>query len=48
MPAAVASGVGPSRWQADELTRAEAARFAVWGDRATNESGAGPPSFATM
>ncbi|TCC04203.1 HNH endonuclease [Kribbella soli] len=48
LPAAGAPGVRPSRWQADELTRAEAARFAVWGERATNESGAGPPSFATI
>ncbi|WP_410792740.1 DUF222 domain-containing protein [Kribbella sp. C-35] len=48
VPAAAAPGGSPRRWQADELTRAEAARFAVWGERATNESGAGPPSFATI
>ncbi|TCC02591.1 HNH endonuclease signature motif containing protein [Kribbella soli] len=47
-PAATTPGVRPSRWHADELTRAEAARFAVWGERAPNESGAGPPSFATI
>ena len=48
LPVPGAPGVRPSRWNADELTRAEAARFAVWGERATNESGAGPPSFATI
>ncbi|WP_410791309.1 DUF222 domain-containing protein [Kribbella sp. C-35] len=58
VPAASAPGVRPSRWHADELTRAEAARFAVWGDdvseyssvqnRATNEADTGPPSFATV
>ena len=58
VPSASAPGVRPSRWHADELTRAEATRFAVWGDgppeyssvqnRATNESDAGPPSFATV
>ena len=48
VPAATAPDVRTSRWQADELTRAEAARFAVWGERAANESGAGPPSFATI
>ncbi|WP_410789312.1 DUF222 domain-containing protein [Kribbella sp. C-35] len=48
VPAAGASGVRPSRWHADDQTRAEAARFAVWGDRTTNESGAGPPSFTTV
>ena len=47
-PAASAPGVRPSRWHADELTRAEAARFAVWGERTPNDSGAGPPSFATI
>ncbi|WP_238151552.1 hypothetical protein [Kribbella sindirgiensis] len=58
LPAASAPTVGPSRWHADEQTRAEAARFAVWGDeppeyssvrnRATNDTGTGPPSFATI
>jgi hypothetical protein len=43
-----APAVKPSRWHADESTRAEAARFAVWGDRATNDSDTGPPSFATI
>jgi hypothetical protein len=47
-PAATASGVRPSRWHADESTRAEAARFAVWGERAPNNSDTGPPSFATI
>ncbi|TDW90571.1 uncharacterized protein DUF222 [Kribbella pratensis] len=47
-PAATASGVRPSRWHADESTRAEAARFAVWGVRAPNNSDTGPPSFATI
>ncbi|RZT13244.1 uncharacterized protein DUF222 [Kribbella sp. VKM Ac-2569] len=47
-PATGVPGVRPSRWHADELTRAEAARFAVWGERAPNDSGAGPPSFATI
>jgi hypothetical protein len=47
-PAATGSGVRPSRWQADESTRAEAARFAVWGERAPNNSDTGPPSFATI
>ncbi|TCC29623.1 HNH endonuclease [Kribbella speibonae] len=52
VPAAGASSVRPSRWQADESTRAEAARFAVWGEGNTNgsdiNSGSGPPSFATV
>ncbi|TCC31260.1 HNH endonuclease [Kribbella sindirgiensis] len=48
VPAAGASGVRSSRWQADESTRAEAARFAVWGERAPNDSDTGPPSFATI
>jgi hypothetical protein len=47
-PAAGAPAVRPSRWHADEPTRAEAARFAVWGERATNDAGTGPPSFATI
>ncbi|RZT15314.1 uncharacterized protein DUF222 [Kribbella sp. VKM Ac-2569] len=47
-PAAAALGVRPSRWHADELTRAEAARFAVWGERTPNDAGTGPPSFATI
>ncbi|TCC01821.1 HNH endonuclease [Kribbella soli] len=48
VPAAAAPGVRSRRWRADESTRAEAARFAVWGERAPDESGAGPPSFATI
>jgi hypothetical protein len=40
--------VRPSRWHADESTRAEAARFAVWGERATDDADTGPPSFATI
>ncbi|TCC28354.1 HNH endonuclease, partial [Kribbella sindirgiensis] len=48
VPAAGASGVRASRWQADESTRAEAARFAVWGERTTNDADTGPPSFATI
>ncbi|WP_165552967.1 HNH endonuclease signature motif containing protein [Kribbella speibonae] len=52
VPAAGASSVRPSRWRADESTRAEAARFAVWGEGNTNgsdiNSGSGPPSFATV
>ncbi|TDW81844.1 HNH endonuclease [Kribbella pratensis] len=47
-PAATGSGVRPSRWHADESTRAEAARFAVWGERATDDADTGPPSFATI
>ncbi|RZT07964.1 uncharacterized protein DUF222 [Kribbella sp. VKM Ac-2569] len=47
-PAAAAPGVRPSRWHADELTRAEAARFAVWGERTPNDADTGPPSFATI
>ena len=47
-PAACAPGARPSRWHADESTRAEAARFAVWGERAPNDSDTGPPSFATI
>ncbi|WP_327636625.1 HNH endonuclease [Kribbella sp. NBC_00482] len=47
-PAASAQGVRPSRWHADDLTRAEATRFAVWGERTPNDTGAGPPSFATI
>ncbi|TDW83336.1 uncharacterized protein DUF222 [Kribbella sp. VKM Ac-2566] len=47
-PAATGSGVRPSRWHADESTRAEAARFAVWGARATDDADTGPPSFATI
>ncbi|TCC18607.1 HNH endonuclease, partial [Kribbella sindirgiensis] len=47
-PVPGAPRVKTSRWHADEQTRAEAARFAVWGERTTNESGAGPPSFATI
>ncbi|MGW6196112.1 DUF222 domain-containing protein [Kribbella sp. NPDC055110] len=45
---ASAPDVKPSRWHCDESTRAEAARFAVWGEGATNDSGTGPPSFATI
>ncbi|WP_238151321.1 hypothetical protein [Kribbella sindirgiensis] len=48
LPAATVPGVGPSRWHAGEVTRAEAARFAVWGVRTPHDSGAGPPSFATI
>ena len=48
VPAVGVPGVRPSRWHADESTRAEAARFAVWGERASNDFGAGPPSFATV
>ncbi|TCC29817.1 HNH endonuclease [Kribbella sindirgiensis] len=47
-PADAVPGVRPSRWHADEQTRAEAARFAVWGERTMNGVGAGPPSFATI
>ncbi len=48
VPAVGVPGVRPSRWHADEQTRAEAARFAVWGEHAPSDSGAGPPSFATI
>ncbi|WP_427890666.1 DUF222 domain-containing protein [Kribbella sp. GL6] len=36
-----------SRWKADDMTLAEAARFAVWGDCASTGSDTGPPSFVT-
>ncbi|WP_327640904.1 DUF222 domain-containing protein [Kribbella sp. NBC_00482] len=48
LPADAERDVRPSRWNADESTRAEAARFAVWGEHAPNGTGTGPPSFATI
>ena len=37
-----------SRWWADDATQAAAARFAVWGTASPRETGADPPSFATV
>ncbi|MFI5692036.1 DUF222 domain-containing protein [Kribbella sp. NPDC051586] len=47
MPAASASGLRPSRWKSDDVTLAEAARFAVWGPNTTTEADV-PPPFATL
>ncbi|WP_344188483.1 hypothetical protein [Kribbella karoonensis] len=47
-PAPSVAPTRPSRWRSDELTLAEAARFAVWDARTTTDVDTGPPSFATI